>query len=341
MKRTAWIFATVVSLSGSLLPATGGAQAGTGIVQVAAATAAHPTEANTLNPLISVRDAVVKVSDIFSGPIPRGDRAVLAAPAPGERSVLDVDLLMRIARAYGLDWKPVSREIKAVVKRESRILAHADILAEVRAALEAEGAPPDAELQTSSASLAVALPADADPGIEVGQVSYDPKTRRFSAVVDVTALSGDRVVFTRQMPVGGRVFATERVPVLSSSLSRGDIIQPENVTMVSLRADLVRDGAITDAQSLIGKQARRLIKDGEPIKPNQVQTPVLVRRGDEVVVFYALKTMNLTAKGKALDAGGQGEHIRVLNPKSNRILTAKIVQHNQVVVDISTQTAQR
>ncbi len=339
MKRTAWLLGTIVALAGVALP-QGSALAGSGIVRIAAASG-QPSEINTLNPVVSVRGAVVRVSDIFSGPIPRGDRAVLAAPAPGERSVLDADLLNRIARAYGLDWRPISRDIKVIVKRDSQAITQAEIMAEVRAALEVEGAPKDAEILPSSTSLAVALPADAIPSMDVGQVHYDARSRRFSAVVDVTATEGDRVVFTRQIPVGGRIFATERVPVLTSALNCGDIIQPENVAMVSLRSDLVRDGAITDAFTLIGKQARRQIKDGAPIKANQVQTPVLVHRGDEVVVFYALKTMNLTAKGKALDAGGQGETVRILNVKSNRVLTAKVVQTNQVVVDTATQTAQR
>ncbi len=337
MKRMAWILGTLAALGAALPPAAGTALAA-GTVEVSPSRA----EAfNTLNPVIPVRGAVVKVSDIFTGPIPRGDRAVLAAPAPGERSVLDADLLLRIARAYGLDWKPASREIKAVVKRESRTLSQSEIIAEVRAALEAEGAPQSAEIVPSSSSLSISLPADAVPTVDVGQVSYDPRTKRFSTVVDITAAEDGRVVFTRQMTVGGRIYPTEPVLVLTASLNRGDIIRPEHVTVANLRADTVREGAITDAFALVGKQARRAIREGEPIRANQVQTPVLVRRGDEVVVFYALKTMNLTAKGKALDAGGQGEHIRVLNPKSNRILTAKVVQANQVVVDTATQTAQR
>jgi flagella basal body P-ring formation protein FlgA len=336
MKRTAWVLGSMVVLCGAFLPLADGALAA-GTVQVAAPQAAE----NALNPVITVRDGVVKVSDIFSGPIPRGDRAVLAAPSPGERSVLDADLLIRIARAYGLDWKPASREIKAVVKRESRTLTQAEIIADVRAALEAEGAPKNAEILPSTSSLSLALPADAVPTVEVGQVVYDPRAKRFSAMVDITATADGRVVFTRQMPIGGRIYPTEPVLVLTTSINRGEVIRAGDVTVANLRSDTVRDGAVTDAFAVVGKQARRTIREGEPILANQIQTPVLVRRGDEVVVFYALKTMNLTAKGKALDAGGQGEHIRVLNPKSNRVLTAKVVQANQVVVDVATQTAQR
>ncbi|MGE4526860.1 MAG: flagellar basal body P-ring formation chaperone FlgA, partial [Rhodospirillaceae bacterium] len=162
------------------------------------------------------------------------------------------------------------------------------------------------------------------------------------ASVDITAAADGRVVFTRQVPVSGRAYATEPMPVLAVTVNRGDIIQASDVTVAHVRTGLLQGGAIADPRALVGKQARRTIKEGMPVKASQVQTPVLVNRGDPVIIYYALKSMNLTAKGKALDSGGQGDVIRVLNPKSNRTLMAKVVQGNQVVVDtIPTQTALR
>ncbi|WP_337995998.1 flagellar basal body P-ring formation chaperone FlgA [Oleispirillum naphthae] len=334
MQPMAWLFASTLALAAAALPAAAAA----GGVQAAPATGA---EANSLNPVVSVRGAVIRVSDIFDGPIPRGDRAILAAPEPGERSVLDAELLSRIARAYGIAWKPASRDIRVVVKRESRLISHADVLAALRAALEAAGAPQDADIQTATASLAVSLPAEAEPRMEIGQVQYDPRTHAFAASVDITAAADGRVVFTRQVPVSGRAYATEPVPVLAATVNRGDIIQAADVTVAHVRTGLLQGGAVTDPYALVGKQARRTIKEGMPVKASQVQTPVLINRGDPVIIYYALKSMNLTAKGKALDAGGQGDVIRVLNPKSNRTLMAKVVQGNQVVVDAATQTALR
>ncbi len=340
MKTTAWILGTVLALGG-IAPGAALAQSAKPVQVAAAAVPSQPEETNSLNPVISVRGTVIKVSDIFSGPIPRGDRAILNAPDPGERAILDAELLGRIARLYGLDWKPMSRDIRAVVKRDSQTLTHEEILGEVRAALEAEGAPRDAELQTSTASLAVSLPVEATPSVQVGKVAFDSRSRRFSAIVDISATEGDRVVFTRQVAVGGRVFATEPLPVLAASVNRGDIIGPNDVTVAHVRADQVRDGAVTDPYALVGKQARRAIKEGEPVLASQLQAPVMVNRGDEVVIFYALKTMNLTAKGKAMDAGGQGDVIRILNTSSNRTLMAKVVQPHQVVVDAVSVTALR
>ncbi|MGE4529549.1 MAG: hypothetical protein AB7D00_14390, partial [Rhodospirillaceae bacterium] len=180
MQPMAWLFASTLALAAAALPTAAAA----GGAQVAAA--ATETEVNSLNPVVSVRGAAIRVSDIFNGPIPRGDRAILAAPEPGERSVLDAELLSRIARAYGLSWRPASRDIRVVVKRDSRLISHADVLTALRAALEAAGAPPDADIQTATASLAVSLPAEAEPQMEIGQVQYDPRTHAFAASVDIT-----------------------------------------------------------------------------------------------------------------------------------------------------------
>lgn len=311
-------------------------------MRLAAANAGtEPAQANSLNPMIVVKGAQVRVSDVFNGPIPRGDRAILNAPAPGERMVLDAEMLSRIARVYGLDWAPMSRDISAVVKRDSQTVSEPEIMDELRMALAAAGAPEDAEIQTTAGVTSATLPVGAMPRLDVGQVQYDPRTRRFNAIVDVSASADGKVIYTRQLPISGRVYPTERVAVLAATVNRGDIIQPEDVTTVRVRADLLRDGAVTDAQQLIGKQARRQIREGEPVGANQLQTPVLVKRGDLVVMFYALRTMNLTTTGKAMDPGGQGDIIRVMNPKSNRVLFAKVVQGNQVVVSDPQQAAMR
>lgn len=324
-----------------LLALPGAAAAQSLGVQLAAASTAEES-LNVLNPVITVRGATLKVSDVFSGPIPKGDRAILNTPAPGERMVLDADLLGRIARLYELDWRPLSRDIRAVVKRDARTVSEAEILDELRLALADQGAPREIEVVPATSGFAVQLPAEATPTVSIGQIAYDARTQRFSGVVDITASEGDRVIYTRQVAVAGRVFETMAVPVLSATLNRGDVISAHDVTVANIRADRVGEGAVTDPYALVGKQARRQIKEGEPVRANQLQTPVLVGRGDEVVIFYALKSMNLTAKGKALDAGGQGDMIRILNVKSNRTLIAKVVQPHQVVVDVTpTQAALR
>lgn len=309
-------------------------------VQMASAPAAAGA-AVTLNPVVAVTAAEVRLGDLFAGPLAAPETRVLRAPAPGERMLVDADTLSRIARLNGVDWRPYSRDIRVVVKRSAAVLSQEEILESLRVALETYGAPENAEIRILGPSLALAMPADAIPRIEVGRVLYEPRMDRFSAVLDITGTLNGSVVFARELPVRGRVFPTERVPVLTAALNRGDIIREGDVTYATLRSALVREGAITDARALIGKEAKAQIREGVPIRATQVQTPILVRRDAQVVMYYALSSMNLTAKGKALDAGGQGDVIRVLNPKSNRTVIATVVKPNQVVVEDTAQALRR
>ncbi len=340
MKPVQRFIAAFLTLGSLTLPALA-VPAAAQDLQLASAEATTPVAENLLKPIVSVRGDTIRVSDLFSGPIPRGDRAILSAPEPGLRRVIDARLLSRIARTYGLSWRPVSADIQAVVTRQSQIITHEDILANIRWALENEGAPENADIMVTASSLAVALPVDATPSVNIGNLFYAPQSNSFKATIDVTATQDDRVVFTRQVAVGGRIYETEKVPVLTDTLRRGDVIEADDVVYKNIRSKLVRDSAVTDIDKLIGKEVRRTIKSGKPISASQVQNLTMVRKGETVVVYFALRTMNLTAKGKAMESGGQGDIIRVLNTKSNRTVLAKVVRPNQVVVDLGTQTVQR
>jgi len=340
MKPMTWLLGTCIAL-GSFAAITLAQPASANNLHLAAADSIASVEANTLNPIVMVRGNEVRVSDIFRGPIPRGDRAIISAPEPGHRRVLSASFLTRIARAYGLNWRPLSDNISAIINRESQQITHEDILANIRWALENEGAPENAEIHLSLSSLAMNLPVDATPHVDVNQVWYSPKSNRFRATVDVTANNGKHIIFTRQVSVDGRIYETKSVPVLAAGLHIGEIVNAKDVEYKNFRANRVRDNAILDARKLIGQEVRRPIKSGVPVAGNYVQKPTMVKRGTTVVIYYALKTMNLTAKGKAMESGAQGDTIRVLNTKSNRIVMAKIAQQNQVVVDTINQLAQR
>jgi flagella basal body P-ring formation protein FlgA len=91
-------------------------------------------------------------------------------------------------------------------------------------------------------------------------------------------------------------------------------------------------GFVTDYDLIVGKEARRALAKGRPVRPADVGAPFAVRRNDAVTMAYRNGALDLAVLGKALDAGAEGDTIRVVNSASRRTVQAVIIGPGAVSV---------
>lgn len=162
-------------------------------------------------------------------------------------------------------------------------------------------------------------------GLAVENLYYSPVQGRFAAEIVVT---GSQV----RLPVSGRAFGVVQIPVLSRRVLPGDIIGPGDIDWQDMRADqTTSDTAATDAQ-LIGMTPKRGVSTNQPVRLRDLQSPRMVDKGAMVTITLQTPSMTLTTQGKALQDGGKGEVIRVVNTQSNRIVEATVAGPNVVAV---------
>lgn len=162
-------------------------------------------------------------------------------------------------------------------------------------------------------------------GLAVENLYYSPVQGRFAAEIVVT---GSQV----RLPVSGRAFGVVQIPVLSRRVIPGDVIGPGDIDWLDVRADqTTSDTAATDAQ-LIGMTPRRGVSTNQPVRLRDLQSPRMVDKGSLVTITLSTPSMTLTTQGKALQDGGKGEVIRVVNTQSNRIVEATVAGPNVVAV---------
>lgn len=162
-------------------------------------------------------------------------------------------------------------------------------------------------------------------GLAVENLYYSPVQGRFAAEIVVT---GSQV----RLPVSGRAFGVVQIPVLSRRVIPGDVIGPGDIDWLDVRADqTTSDTAATDAQ-LIGMTPRRGVSTNQPVRLRDLQSPRMVDKGTLVTITLSTPSMTLTTQGKALQDGGKGEVIRVVNTQSNRIVEATVAGPNVVAV---------
>ena len=304
------------------------------LVALGLAALAASASAQTLrSDLVVVEGDIVRLSDIFDGA--NSDRPVLRAPAPGRRVAVEIQQLSDIARANNLAWRPQTRFDRVLIERLGRTLEMSDILPALRQALALEGMRASDEIDIGSRALSIALPLDAPGDIDVRQVQYDRTTGRFT----LTLIAGGTHPGAQRLTVQGRTLATARLPVLRRAIGTGETIKAADVEMVQVREDNARRDLIASPEKLIGQVARQRLREREPVREGDVRPVTLVARNAGVTILLQSGNLSLSVQGRAIEEGGRGDAIRVVNAVSNRQLEAVVVGPDTVAVQFGPRLA--
>ena len=91
-------------------------------------------------------------------------------------------------------------------------------------------------------------------------------------------------------------------------------------------------GAIGALEDAVGLEAKVTLYPGRPILEGQVGPPALVQRNQTVRMNYVSGALAISAEGRALDRGGVGETIRVMNLGSKQIVTGDVAADGTIEV---------
>ncbi len=103
-----------------------------------------------------------------------------------------------------------------------------------------------------------------------------------------------------------------------SILSASDIVTPDN------------HAALRRAVDIIGMETTRTLYKGQAIDTVTLRTPTLIKRNAIVQMEYIKGPMTISAEGRALDKGGLGDRVRVMNLTSKRIVTVIVTGTDSV-----------
>lgn len=288
-----------------------------------------PADAAAPRAEIEVNADHIRLGDIFTDAGEHADRVITNAPAPGGRMVLDVYALYQVATAFELDWKPVSHYDQTVVRRSATTVETRTIKNAIKAALARNDIDGSFDVEMNNRSLQITLPGNMPGTVKVLDTHYDTATDQFRATIQAPAEGGDKSV---RMELTGRVARMVEIPVLAGKLTSGDIIGPHDIEWIEVRADDVRKRTIMTEKELIGMTPRRAALPGKPLKSRDVTPPILVKRGELVTLRVKTARLSLTARAKAMTDGAEGEVIRAINTKSNKIIEGTVTGPREVTV---------
>jgi flagella basal body P-ring formation protein FlgA len=125
----------------------------------------------------------------------------------------------------------------------------------------------------------------------------------------------------------------QEVPVLTQSVHRGDIITRQHFTFEKREITRLNEGVATQPEQLENKQATRFLPAGVILSPRNVAEPMLIKRGEKIVISSGQTGFNVRMNGLAMMDGSKGQKIRIKNESSGRVISGVVVEPGVVSVD--------
>jgi flagellar basal body P-ring formation protein FlgA len=190
--------------------------------------------------------------------------------------------------------------------------------------------------QKADVSVAAGIPkiihsADHPLKLVVHALQIDTQSRRWQAQANI--LAAGKTVTVK--PVSGTYMGMMDVPTVTRQLGRNDVIEASDITMKAFPQAQLRKETITDASKLIGLSPRNMISANRPIRQSEVNSPVVVKKGDAVQMTYTNAYMSIKTTGVALQDGAKGDMIRVKNDKSEKAISGRIQNAGHIEVNDS------
>ncbi|MGR3621160.1 flagellar basal body P-ring formation chaperone FlgA [Pseudophaeobacter sp.] len=99
-----------------------------------------------------------------------------------------------------------------------------------------------------------------------------------------------------------------------------EIIQPTDLTFKGGSLS----GVLSDANEVVGMEARVALYPGRPLRPGDIGPPAIVERNDLVKLSFHRGGLTIVAEGRSLGRGSEGEWIKVMNLASRSTVTGRV-----------------
>lgn len=325
----------------ALAPQTVAAAHALSIAQAAPATptasAPQPTVQNsgvpTLKPNVLVTSEIVRIGDLVENAGAVADVAIFRAPDLGQTGKVPASRVAEAVRPHHIIALATNGIEAATVTRASRAITGKQIEARLLHALAGQHGLADAQdlaITFDNEPRALQVEADVNAELSVTRLAFNSRSRRFDVVFELPGSAAARRLALRYT---GMVTETTEAVVALRVIAQGEVLKDSDV-MIERRPKTEFAGSLVPTiENVLGLAARRSLQPGKPIRHADLMKPELVGRNETVIIVYEVPGIVLTIRGKALEPGGRGDLISVLNKQSNRTVQASVIAPGRVAVN--------
>lgn len=113
-------------------------------------------------------------------------------------------------------------------------------------------------------------------------------------------------------------------------LQRGQTITPDDLRADTLWMDSMEAGLVSDIKLAVGQRARMLVRADRPLTSEDIAAPEIVKRGQTLKATWIVGTVKLERLMTALEAGAEGQWIKVRADGGKKEFSALVVAPGEV-----------
>lgn len=288
--------------------------------------------APTLRSDILVSADVVRVGDLVENAGSVAQIAVFRAPDLGETGSVPVARVIEALRPHGVVAVDTSGISEIMVTRASRAIGTKEIEERVAQAVASRF------ISTDPANIAVTferpfrgihIEPNLTGALAVSRFSFDPRSGRFDILFD---LPGSTAIRRTPLRFTGIAAETYEAATLARPVVRGEVLRAADIIVERRPKHEVVGDAVRQPDRAIGLAARQPLRAGQVLRRADLTKPELVARNEPVLIIFDSPGISLTVRGKAIEAGAEGDTVNVLNIQSKRNLQGIVTGHGQVTV---------
>lgn len=121
-----------------------------------------------------------------------------------------------------------------------------------------------------------------------------------------------------------RASVSALVAVTAAPVAAGQMLTAQDVTLERRDVTTLSD-TISSAEAATGQATRRSLRAGEVLRQAQLSAPILVKRGEAVIMLARFEALEISTAGEALDAGAINALVRVRNLANGRVVRMRVI----------------
>jgi flagella basal body P-ring formation protein FlgA len=284
----------------------------------------------TLKPTVTIVGEIVRIGDLVENAGAAANVPIFRAPDLGQTGRVAVERVIEAVLPHEIVNMETRGLTDVVVTRASTTITAKDIETRITQALAGR------QRNTDAGNLTLTFDNEPrtmhiEPGTElrIARMTFDPRSGRFDVLFE---RAGNRTL----LRYTGTYSETFEAAALARPLTVGEVVRAADVTIVRRPKAEFAANIMTSAEQAVGLAARRPMRPGEVLRQTDLAKAELIARNDNVTITFQVPGITLTMRGKALEGGGQGDTINVLNVQSKRPVQGKIAGPGHVVVTATT-----